>query len=157
MNSAERKILTHSIAPGVQRIMRVQSEPLRSQALIELHQAGHPIPLKELETKVHAVLGEERTSLSTLAHVSAELDEELLVSRIRRGAYGITLLGSAAVEAQREYQATLLPVVTSDRVRILGGDLAAEISQLLLENSRRTRTVAPWILDTMLEYAMRTR
>lgn len=154
MNSAERKNLTHPIVPGVQRIMRIQSHPLRSQVLIETHRAKQPIPFNNLRSRVKAVLGAEETSDSTVAHILTELEGELLLSRSRRALFELTPLGSAAVEAQREYQQTLLPVVVSDQVSQqrdrLDEDLITQISQMLLENSRRPRsTPVPWILDIM--------
>lgn len=105
-----------------------------------------------MRDRVRAVLGDEKTSVSTFAHILTELDDELLVSRSRRAVFELTPLGTAAVEAQREYQAALLPVVSAtDRLESrLGKDLFVQISQLILENSRRPRTtVVPWILDVM--------
>ena len=145
MNSAERKGLTHPIVPGVQNIMRVQSEALRSQALIEISQVRQPIPFAALRDRVRAVLGDEKIYATTFPHILTELCDELLISKNRR-VFEPTSLGSTAVEAQREYQETLFPIAIANQAEILGEDLAAEMSQQILGNSRRTRTVVPWTL-----------
>lgn len=151
MNSAERKGLTHPIVPGVQRIMRAQSEPIRIYALIELNEAGQPLRFTDLHEGISRSIGAiEGVPASSLSHILTELGDALLIQR-QRGVSRITPLGSEAVEAQREYQAALSHVlISSERDRlvpIVGADLATSMSQTLLENSR-TRIFRP-ILDIM--------
>lgn len=114
------------VSPAVLRIMRIQSDPVKSAILVGLKEIGSTTQLR-LRTGDPL----ENIPPSTISHSVVDLENENLLRR-EGGNLKITDLGRVSVEALIEFQASVSPHLLKSHLRkleeVFGTDAACEFA-----------------------------
>ena len=110
--------------PAVFRIMRIQSDPVKSAILVGLRDAASEISVVQLHGVVRDSL--ENTPTSSFSHSLKELENENLLMRGGRRNLRVTELGRVSVEALKEFQVNVFPHLLKSHLRRLEAELGTD-------------------------------